>query len=441
MTGNRVYRFLLSAALALLSLTASAEDGGSYAGYTPYSVFGIGELMMPGSAYNKTMGGVGLASRNHRFINVLNPAAVTARDTLSFMSDYSVYETNTILRQGGQVSANNLFNINNFIISFPLFYSKAVDGAMMVGIRPYSATGYSYGYYDTNATAIAAVGNISHSYSGLGSLYQAFATVGLDLFDKVSVGAEFTHYFGNIKKTYTETLTDAAAVGITKVNELQLGANSVKFGLQYEQPFGDKVKIGIGAVYGLDARLDGRIINTVTGGSETKDTVNINSLPGKLYLAGELGAGLSLTYGNKFRAEVDYTRSDWTNCGFTGVPGFAVNGASGPLFTTGVSQSIRAGVEYIPNPTDIRYYHKLIAYRAGVYFTKENYSVSGNEIYSRGITLGATLPVFRWNNGLTLGMELGQRGSLKNNMVRETYVGFSLGVNLYDIWFQQPRYE
>ena len=49
--------------------------------------------------------------------------------------------------------------------------------------------------------------------------------------------------------------------------------------------------------------------------------------------------------------------------------------------------------------------------------------------------------MFRWNNGLTVGMEIGQRGSLKNNMVRETYVGFSLGVNLYDIWFQQPMYE
>ena len=418
-----------------------AEDGGTYAGFTPYSVFGVGELSMPGTAYNKTMGGVGIASRNHRYVNVLNPAAVTARDSLAFMSDFSIYESNKILRQGDNVSANNLFNINNFLFSFPLFYSKPADAAMMVGIRPYSATGYSYGYYDTNPTAIAAVGNIAHSYSGLGSVYQAFASVGVDLFDKVSVGAELSHYFGNIKKSYTETLADAAAVGLTKTSELQLSANAAKFGLQYEQPIGDKLTIGLGAVYGLDAQLGGRIINTVSGVSESKDTTQLRSMPGKLYLAGETGAGLSISYGGKFRAEVDYTRSDWTNCGFSGVNGLAVNGASGPLFTTGLSQSIRAGVEYIPNPTDIRYYYKLIAYRAGVYYTKEYFSVSGNEIYSRGITLGATLPVFRWNNGLTLGMELGQRGSLKNNMVRETYVGFSLGVNLFDVWFQKPMYE
>ena len=438
MKGSRVIISLL--ALALTSFAVYA-DGGSYAGFTPYSVFGIGELAMPGTAYNKTMGGVGIASRNHRFVNVLNPAAVTARDSLAFMSDYSIYQTNKILRQGDNVSANNLFNINNFLISFPLFYTKPVDAAMMVGIRPYSATGYSYGYYDTNPTAIASVGSVAHSYTGLGSIYQAFATIGLSLFDRVSVGAELTHYFGNIKKTYTETISDAAAVGLTKTNELQLNANSAKFGLQYEQPLGDKLTLGFGAVYGLDAKLDGRLINTVSGVSEQKDTTMLGSLPGKLYLAGEMGAGISVSYAGKFKAELDYTRSDWTNCGFSGVTGLAVNGAGGPLFTTGLSESYRAGVEYIPNPNDIRYYYKLIAYRVGVFYTKEYFSVSGNEIYSKGITLGATLPVFRWNNGLTVGMEIGQRGSLKNNMVRETYVGFNLGVNLFDVWFQKPMYE
>ena len=433
----------MGAALVLSSFAAFAGDGGSYAGYTPYSIYGIGDLSMPGTAYNKTMGGVGIASRNHRYVNVLNPAAVTARDSLAFMSDFSIYENNKILSQDGHTSANNLFNINNFLVSFPLFYSKVADGAMMVGIRPYSSTGYSFGYYDTNPQAIASVGNISHSYTGLGSIYQVYATVGAEFFDRFSAGAEFIHYFGNVKKTYTETLTDAAALGISKVSDMTLSANTAKFGLQYEQPVGNKMTLGIGAVYSLDARLGGYLTNSVTSGETTKSSTvdTLANLSTKAYLAGEAGVGLSIVYGNKFRAEVDYTRSDWTRSGFEGITGLAVGGPSGPLFTSGVSESLRAGVEYIPNPGDIRYYHKLIAYRAGVYFTKEYFSYSGNPVYTRGITLGVTLPVFRWNNGLTLGMDFGQRGSLKNNMVKETYVGFSLGFNLFDVWFQQPRYE
>lgn len=433
----------MGAALVLQSLAALAGDGGTYAGYTPYSVYGIGDLSMPGTAYNKTMGGVGIASRNHRYVNVLNPAAVTARDSLAFMSDFSIYENNKILSQDGHTSANNLFNINNFLVSFPLFYSKVADGAMMVGIRPYSSTGYSFGYYDANPQAIASVGNIAHSYTGLGSLYQVYGTLGVEFFDRISVGAEFVHYFGNVKKNYTETISDAAALGISKVSEMTLSANTAKFGLQYEQPVGNKLTLGVGAVYSLDAQLGGYISNSVTSGETTKSSTvdTLANMSAKAYLAGEAGVGLSLVYGNKFRAEVDYTRSDWTRSGFEGINGLAVSGPSGSLFTSGVSESIRAGVEYIPNPGDIRYYYKLIAYRAGVYFTKEYFNYSGNPIYTRGITLGVTLPVFRWNNGLTLGMDFGQRGSLKNNMVRETYVGFSLGFNLFDVWFQQPRYE
>ena len=58
-----------------------------------------------------------------------------------------------------------------------------------------------------------------------------------------------------------------------------------------------------------------------------------------------------------------------------------------------------------------------------------------------GVTLGVTLPIFRWYNGLTLGMELGQRGTIADNMIRERYINFSVGVNIFDIWFQKSHYD
>ncbi len=433
---------LIIATIALLALTPlHAEEGGSYSAYTPYSVFGAGQLFGGGSAYNMTMGGAGIASRNHRYINLLNPAAVTARDTLAFMSDFSVYENNKTLKQSGRSSANNIFNINDFVISFPLFYSNAADLSAMVGIKPYSSTGYSYGYYETDPSTLATLGNVAHAYTGQGSIYQVFGTVGAELFDKVSVGVEGIYYFGNIKRKYTQSIEDKAALALSKTTDMSLSAASAKFGLQYEQPIGDKLTIGVGAVYTLKSNLHGYIEASSVSGEYTDshiDTIGVTTSP--VYLAGEAGIGISLAYGNKFRASLDYTRADWGGSGFENVSGFAVDAVGGDFRST-VAQSIRAGVEYIPNPSDIRYYHKLIAYRAGVYYNKEYFSVAGHDIYSRGITLGATLPVFRWSNGLTLGMELGKRGSLKDNLIEETYVNFSLGINLFDIWFQQRRYE
>ena len=67
----------VSLAMTLAGLSLHAQDG-AYTGFTPYSIFGIGDIFTQGSAYNKGMGGVGIATRNKRYINYLNPASITA---------------------------------------------------------------------------------------------------------------------------------------------------------------------------------------------------------------------------------------------------------------------------------------------------------------------------------------------------------------------------
>ena len=58
-----------------------------------------------------------------------------------------------------------------------------------------------------------------------------------------------------------------------------------------------------------------------------------------------------------------------------------------------------------------------------------------------GITLGVTLPVFRWYNGLSLGVDFGQRSANRNGLIREQFVTFNIGFNIHDVWFQKPRYN
>ena len=110
----------VSLAMTLAGLSLHAQDG-AYTGFTPYSIFGIGDIYTQGSAYNKGMGGVGIATRNKRYINYLNPASITARDSLAFMADMSVNQSNRYFRQGDMSSANNTFNVNSITISVPLF--------------------------------------------------------------------------------------------------------------------------------------------------------------------------------------------------------------------------------------------------------------------------------------------------------------------------------
>ena len=76
------------AALLLSGLCAFAQSG-EYGSYSPYSIFGVGNLAGSPSAYVSGMAGTGIASRNNRYLNTLNPAAVSVRDSLALMIDFS----------------------------------------------------------------------------------------------------------------------------------------------------------------------------------------------------------------------------------------------------------------------------------------------------------------------------------------------------------------
>ena len=52
-----------------------------------------------------------------------------------------------------------------------------------------------------------------------------------------------------------------------------------------------------------------------------------------------------------------------------------------------------------------------------------------------------TLPVFELYNGISLGVDIGQRSSTRNNMIRERYAMFVVGFNIHDLWFRKFQYD
>ena len=440
---KRLEKILLISVFMLIGVCASAQDG-TYGAYSPYSIYGVGEVSKGGTAYTRSMGGVGIASRNKRFINITNPAAVTARDTLSFMADFGLVQKNTLFSQGDLRSAKNTFNIYDFVMSFPIWKSSA----FMVGITPFSDVGYDFSHVEKDPSIIGHTGNITYDSYGTGSVYQIFLGAGATFWKRFSVGAELIYYFGNIDKVVNMDYANTSYRSINSGNDIAVRGVTGKFGLQYEQKLGGDISIIAGATYRLGTNLTGYSTSyRYANQSSVSDTLNfrVDTLKGSgLKFGDELGVGISVKGGDKWAAEFNYTRSDWTQSGMGSAAGFAVKGNMN--FTPAVSQSFRAGFEIVPNRNDIRYYLKRCAYRAGVYYDQEYYKVNGNDIHTYGITLGVTLPVFRWYNGISIGVDFGQRAfnprtASESNVVREQYVSFNLGFNIHDIWFQKPRYN
>ena len=435
---RKIEKILLLSVFFIIGICAHAQDG-TYGAYSPYSIYGIGDISREGTAFNKSMGGVGVATRNRRFINYLNPAAVTARDSLSFMADFGLVQNNKVFSQGNIKSAHNTFNIYDFVMSFPIYRSSA----FMVGITPFSDVGYDFSSIEKDPEIIGNTGNISYDSYGTGSVYQLFAGAGVTLWKRLSLGAEFIYYFGNIDKVTNMDYSNSSYRSVNSGSDLMVRATTGKFGLQYEQKIAGDVYMTLGATYRLGAGMKGEVTNyRYANQSSVSDTLRYSSTPLKdagVRFADELGVGISVRGGEKWMAEFDYLRSDWTKSSFDSTPGFAVEGDS--KFTSTVSQSFRAGFEIVPNRNDIRYYFKKCTYRAGAYFDQSYYKLDGNNVNTMGITLGMTLPVFRLYNGLTLGVDFGQKSSTRNNMIRERYAMFVVGFNIHDLWFRKVQYQ
>ena len=65
---RKIEKILLLSVFLIISVSVSAQEG-AYGAYSPYSIFGIGDISKEGTAYNKSMGGTGIATRNNRYIN------------------------------------------------------------------------------------------------------------------------------------------------------------------------------------------------------------------------------------------------------------------------------------------------------------------------------------------------------------------------------------
>ena len=435
---RKIERIFLTMVFLVISFCVSAQDG-TYGAYSPYSIFGIGDISKEGTAYNKSMGGVGVANRNHRFINILNPAAVTARDTLSFMADFGLVQDNTVYRQGDIRSAHNTFNIYDFVMTFPIYRSSAFK----VGLMPYSDIGYDFSSVETDPSIIGNTGNITYSSNGAGSVYQAFFGAGVTFWKKLSIGADAIYYFGNLDKITKMKYADDSYRSLNSGSELTVRGVTGKFGLQFEQKLGGNVSMIVGATYKLGTDMKGystnyRYADQASVTDSLRHTVDTLAASG-LRFADEIAVGIALKGGEKWTAEFDYIRSDWSRSGLDRAPGFKVNGESN--FSTTVSQSFRAGFEIVPNINDIRYYLNTCSYRFGVYYDQAYYKLDGNNVNSMGITLGMTLPVFKLYNGISLGMDIGQRASTRNGMIRERYAKFVIGFNIHDIWFRKVQYQ
>ena len=123
---------LATAAFAVVPSVLSAQEN-SLNAYSPYTLYGVGELHTPGTVAQRSMGGVGVAMQSNLVYNPLNPAALGNTMQQSFIFNFGTEGQNFYSKQGDAKTSFNTFNVRDIAIQFPL----AKKLGMSASVTPY----------------------------------------------------------------------------------------------------------------------------------------------------------------------------------------------------------------------------------------------------------------------------------------------------------------
>jgi hypothetical protein len=411
-------RKLLLPFLFLLSQIAVFPQAATH---LPYSIFGIGEINTRGSVRNMGMGRSGLALSSDFYLNNLNPASYHTIDSVSFFFDigfnatFVKYQTTTATQYGRDV------NLRNFAIGFRI----TRNWSSSLGIAPFSTVAYKI---ESESDVEGTIHVVLDELTGKGGLNQLYWDNSYLLFNRLSLGVNFTYLFGNIetveKLHYNLFENDIYAKKIASLKKLY-----ADFGLQYYFPIKEKTIVTLGGVFGNAHKLNYEEELTIYDSQGTVSEQKVND-KGTFNFPLYYGGGIAVEFDKKLTFSADYLYHDWSKAA-----------ANNKNFRYHPTNTFRVGVEYVPGPLSQYGYVGRVRYRAGYYHEDCNLEINKTTFSDDGISLGLGLPFLQNKSSVNIAYNYGIKGTLDNALIKEKYHMIIFSVTLHDWWFIKKQYD
>jgi len=406
---------------------------------SPYATYGIGDVKYDNTIETASMGGISTAyisdfTSNFNFANPANNANFELTSIkLEATNENNYFKTD----YNNTKSTKHSTYLSNISLAFPL----SPKLKMGLSYQPYSSKSYEIVNFikaDDQTTVIGA-----NRFKGSGTLNTAQIALGYKVNEKFAVGVRANYYFGNLYDLNELTYVNAELInGYETKNNIRnfnftLGASYQNLNTSNDRKF----TVGATTTFGNTSNMTTDYKNstyfydstgTIAEGSESiieqKNTSSKNLLP--------LQASLGVGYGEE---------NKW----FLSLQGDYKKGESITYFgnTLNLEDSFRvsAGGWYLPNYNNFRSYFSRIVYRYGAFYEKGNLKIAGQNINKFGVSAGVLLPFKNSSitrmSGLELGLEVGKRGTLKNNLINQNFINLKVGFNFADKWFRKTLYN
>jgi len=416
--------------MCFLSAGAQTEN-------SPYSRYGLGDILPGQNILNRGMGGLSAAYSDFHTVNFQNPASYSKLKYTTL--DFGLEVDNRTLRA---IDPPRKFSSASPIISYlqlgiPLSLKK--DWGMNIGLRPLTRINYKI----ERNERITGIDSLQTLFEGNGGAYEVFAGTGFGI-KNFSVGVNLGYLFGSKNfSTRKNFIPDSSDVFYYQSNhEAQSNYNGLLLngGLQWIAKLNKTTVLRLGAFGNLKRKLKASkdIIsetfqfNSVTGALDSLDVASDQKgIEGEVEYPSSFGGGFIFDKPGKWMLGADLTVTNWDDYRFFGQTDQVQN-----------SWKLHVGGQIIPKSG--KNYLSYVAYRAGFNYGKDYIKID-KDLPVWGFSVGASFPMRKaaYTNQfsmINLGVEFGQRGN-KENLVRENFFRLSLGLSLSDIWFVKNKYQ
>ncbi len=418
---------------------------------SPYSRYGIGDIVPNQNVVNRGMGGIAAGYSDFQSINFINPASLgNLRSTVFDLGadvDIRTLKSNTSPQKFKSVNTLISYLQVGFPVASEKMSKKGNFWGVSFGLRPITRINYKV----EKNERLNNIDSLNTLYEGNGGITQANVSTGIKI-KNFSFGLSSGYSFGNKDySTRLEFLNDSVSYYKSNTaNVTRFGGVFLNAGVQYDFKINKDALLRIGAYsnfqQSLNAKQD-KINETYaydgSGGIYTIDTVSFtNEVDGKLVIPATYGVGFTYT-DNHWLFGADFETTNWDKYRYFNEQDAVQN-----------SYTIRLGAQYLPatTSTSTNRYWSFVKYRAGMYYGTDYVKIDDNTRTNYGITLGAAFPLTKlqrnsyeyYRDGdvmLNTGIEYGTRGSKESQSLRENVIRFSVGVTMSARWFIKPKYD
>ena len=424
-------------------------------GNSPYSRFGIGDLVNENFMHTRMMGSIGSSYIDGYHINIVNPASYASLRATAF--DIGLDAKRSTLTSGDLKNTSWNGNLQYISLAFPLGnplneildqQKRKYNLGMSFTLMPNSTVGYNI----TSQENLEGFGDIERIYAGDGGSYK-FLWGNAIKYKDFSFGINLGYLFGNIRYEQNISFFDLPFAyqdlfsSEYSLNGFIWGTGAIYTKILNRKELENKTKrvpdlISIGVRLKSASSFNTNLTTSQFGVQTTSSTTQFidtayiaQDVKGSGKLPLEFGFGASYYKGEKFMIGADFSTSNWSSY---------ENDADNTLEENPMSNtySVSFGGFYRPNYKSYNRYFKRVYYRYGAYYKSDPRSIGGDQITSYGLTLGMGMPFIyqRKISHANIGVEFGKRGS--NSPIAESFFKISLGFTFNDDeWFIKKKYN